>query len=136
MFQTMCLSVRAKVRSGQQVYAEGASLVVMGSVNVGAEVLADGDIHVYGSLKGRAVAGLSGEGDARLFVMQFDPVLVGIGDAFVAPDDCPALQPLMGRSVCVSRLKESENKSAVNELNRVVVDCGDGKYLVVTPLVL
>lgn len=58
--------VHGTVRSGQQVYAEGRSLVVLGGVNEGAEIMADGDIHVYGRLQGRAVAGLSGDRSAKV----------------------------------------------------------------------
>lgn len=58
--------VHGTVRSGQQVYAEGKSLVILGGVNEGAEVMADGDIHVYGRLQGRAVAGLSGDRSAKV----------------------------------------------------------------------
>lgn len=58
--------VHGTVRSGQQVYAEGRSLVILGGVNEGAEVMADGDIHVYGRLQGRAVAGLSGDRSAKV----------------------------------------------------------------------
>ena len=54
------------VRSGQQVYAENTSLVVFGNVSSGAEVLADGDVHIYGRLQGRALAGLSGNRGAKV----------------------------------------------------------------------
>eukprot|EP01041_Mallomonas_annulata_P008293 gene8293-17054_t len=126
------------VRSGQQIYAEGSSLIVIGSVHSGAEVLADGDVHVYGRLDGRAVAGLSGE-DARIFATVFDPLLVGVGDAFVVPVDRPEVAGVLGRSVCVSRVngRSSEGgRGSDDTTGRVVVNCGEGKKLIITPLLL
>ena len=77
------------VRSGQQVYAQGRDLVVMGSANTGSELMADGDIHVYGKLRGKALAGLAGNTNARIFSMAFDPELVAIGDLYVMSADLP-----------------------------------------------
>lgn len=71
------------MRSGQQVYAEGRALVVVGAVNGGGEVLADGDVHVYGPLRGRAVAGLGGAASARVFATSFSASLVGVADCFI-----------------------------------------------------
>jgi len=59
------------VRTGQQVYAQGGDLVVMASVNAGAEIAADGDIHVYGALRGRALAGARGDTKACIFAHAF-----------------------------------------------------------------
>ena len=75
------------VRSGQQVYAEGRSLIVIGSVNSGGELMADGDIHVYGKLEGRAICGLSGCKSASIFTQNFDASLVGVGNTFIMCDD-------------------------------------------------
>lgn len=58
--------VLGSLRSGQQHYAQGKSLVILGNVNQGAEVMADGDIHIHGSLKGRAMAGVQGNPDAKI----------------------------------------------------------------------
>ncbi len=70
--------VTQAVRAGQRIYAQGSDLIVMGAVNAGAEVLADGNIHVYGALRGRAVAGASEDAEARVFAQHFDPELVAI----------------------------------------------------------
>jgi septum site-determining protein MinC len=70
--------VSQNIRAGQRVYAEGSDLVIIGSVNAGAEVLADGNIHIYGALRGRALAGASEDGEARIFAQNFDPELVAI----------------------------------------------------------
>ncbi|WP_372740645.1 septum site-determining protein MinC [Neptunomonas sp.] len=74
------------VRSGQQVYAEGADLILMAAVSEGAEVLADGHIHVYGPLRGRALAGVQGDTDARIFCRQMEAELVSIAGYFILND--------------------------------------------------
>jgi len=71
------------VRSGQQVYAEGADLIVLSQVSEGAEVLADGNIHVYGALRGRALAGVYGDTEARIFCQQMDAELVSVAGNFL-----------------------------------------------------
>ncbi|BFT31338.1 septum site-determining protein MinC [Alteromonas sp. D210916BOD_24] len=71
------------VRSGQQVYAEGSDLVVTASVSEGAELLADGNIHVYGTLRGRALAGVKGNAGARVFCQSLDAELVSIAGQFI-----------------------------------------------------
>ena len=70
------------VRTGQQIYARGGDLVVLDSVAAGAELLADGSIHVYGPLRGRAHAGVSGEVSARIFAHAMDPQLVSIAGIY------------------------------------------------------
>ena len=70
--------VTEPVRSGQRIYAQDADLIITATVNPGAEVVADGNIHVYGALRGRAVAGASDDATARIFAMNFDPELVAI----------------------------------------------------------
>lgn len=70
------------VRSGQQVYAEGADLVVLGAISAGAEVIADGSIHVYGALRGRALAGARGDESARIFCQSLEPELVSIAGCY------------------------------------------------------
>ena len=70
--------VTEPVRSGQRIYAQGADLIITATVNPGAEVVADGNIHVYGALRGRAVAGASDDATARIFALNFDPELVAI----------------------------------------------------------
>lgn len=67
------------VRSGQRIYAAGGDLIVMAQVSPGAEIMADGNIHVYGSLKGRALAGVQGNLDARIFCTDLQAQLVAIG---------------------------------------------------------
>ncbi|MFN7855765.1 MAG: septum site-determining protein MinC [Acidovorax sp.] len=70
------------LRSGQQVYARGADLVVMAMVSFGAEVIADGHIHVYAPLRGRAIAGARGNAEARIFSTCLEPQLVSIAGIY------------------------------------------------------
>jgi septum site-determining protein MinC len=70
------------LRSGQQVYAKGRDLIVMGNVNAGAEVIADGHIHVYGMLRGKAIAGARGNGDAQIFAQVMEPELISIAGVY------------------------------------------------------
>lgn len=70
------------LRSGQQIYARGADLVLLGAVSPGAEVIADGSIHCYGPLRGRAIAGAQGDTGARIFATHFGPELVSIAGTF------------------------------------------------------
>ena len=78
------------VRSGQRVYAQGGDLIVLASVSTGAEILADGHIHVYGTLRGRALAGAAGNESARIFCHDLQADLVAIAGYYVINDDLPA----------------------------------------------
>jgi len=69
---------RGQVRSGQQLYAKGQNLVIIGSVSAGAEVIADGNIHVYGALRGRAIAGAKGHHKAQIYCQNLEAELVSI----------------------------------------------------------
>jgi septum site-determining protein MinC len=71
------------VRSGQQVFAPHGDLVILSSVNAGAEVLAAGNIHIYGVLRGRALAGINGDTSARIFSLQCNPELVAVAGEYV-----------------------------------------------------
>lgn len=76
------LFVDRMLRSGQQVYARDANLVIIGGVNAGAEIIADGSIHCYGPLLGRAIAGAQGDEQARILATHFGPELVSIAGTF------------------------------------------------------
>ncbi|HVY37191.1 MAG TPA: septum site-determining protein MinC, partial [Polyangia bacterium] len=84
------LVIRQPVRSGQVVYADGRDLIVLASVNPGAQLLADGNIHIYGALRGRAVAGAQGYRDAQVFCLALDAALVGVDAGYLLNDDIPA----------------------------------------------
>lgn len=79
---TGALLVDRPLRSGQQVYARGRDLVVLAMVNAGAEVIADGHIHVYAPLRGRAIAGARGNAEARIFALSMEPELVAIAGLY------------------------------------------------------
>ena len=76
------LVVDKPLRSGQRVYARGGDLVVLAVVSFGAEVIADGNIHVYAPLRGRAIAGARGNTDARIFSTCLEPQLVSIAGIY------------------------------------------------------
>ncbi|HEX2604909.1 MAG TPA: septum site-determining protein MinC [Oxalicibacterium sp.] len=70
------------VRAGQRIYARGADLIITAAVNNGAEVIADGSIHVYAPLRGRALAGANGDTDARIFTLSMEAELVSIAGMY------------------------------------------------------
>ena len=80
------------VRSGTQIYARGTDLVVTASVSPGAELVADGNIHVYGPLRGRALAGASGDTGARIFCSRLEAELVSIAGRYLVSEQFPAEQ--------------------------------------------
>ncbi|MES1172057.1 MAG: septum site-determining protein MinC [Bacteroidota bacterium] len=81
--------VRQPVRGGQVIYAQRADLVVLAPVNPGAEVIADGHVHIYSSLRGKAVAGAQGYADARIFCQRLEAELVAVAGAYLMADDIP-----------------------------------------------
>jgi len=83
------LVIQEPVRSGQVIYAEGRDLIVVAPVHSGAQLLADGNIHVYGALKGRAVAGARGARDVQVFCLALEAELVGVDTGYVTSDDIP-----------------------------------------------
>lgn len=76
------LVIDRPLRSGQQVYARGRDLVVLAMVNAGAEVIADGHIHVYAPLRGKAMAGARGNTDARIFSLALEAELLSIAGVY------------------------------------------------------
>ncbi|MDC0611554.1 septum site-determining protein MinC [Vibrio sp.] len=78
--------VTTPIRSGQQIYAKDCDLVVMNNVSAGAEVIADGSIHIYGSLRGRAIAGASGLQEARIYCHDLQAELVSIAGNYWLSD--------------------------------------------------
>jgi septum site-determining protein MinC len=78
--------VTEPVRSGTQIYAKGGDLVVVAPVSPGAELIADGHIHVYGALRGRAIAGAGGDRDARIFAQRFAPELISVAGRYIVSE--------------------------------------------------
>lgn len=89
----------APIRSGQQLYADQRDLTVLSAVGAGAEVIADGSIHIYGALRGRALAGAQGFEQARIFCREFHAELVAIAGHYKVSEDIPAA--LLGKPVQV-----------------------------------
>ena len=85
------------VRSGQRVYARNRDLIVSAPVGAGAEVMADGCVHIYGSLRGRALAGARGDVNARVFCQEFNAELVSIAGVFRVFETIPP--DLVGKPV-------------------------------------
>lgn len=110
------LVVDKPLRSGQQVYARGRDLVVLSMVNPGAEVIADGSIHVYAPLRGKAIAGARGNSDARIFSLALDAELLSIAGVY-RTSDTPLSADVKGQPAQV----------------RLVAN-DDGDKLVITPM--
>lgn len=94
------LVIDKPLRSGQQVYARGRDLVVMAMVNPGAEVIADGHIHVYAPLRGKAIAGARGNGDARIFALSMAPELISIAGIYRTSEN-PLPEAVQGKAAQV-----------------------------------
>ena len=82
--------ITTPVRSGQQIYARNGDLVVMSSVSAGAEVIADGNIHIYGMMRGRALAGVSGDEQSQIFCTHLAAELISIAGRYRLSDQIPA----------------------------------------------
>jgi septum site-determining protein MinC len=83
--------VAQPIRSGQRIYARGGDLIVLAAVNAGAEVMADGNIHIYAPLRGRALAGVKGDQSARIFCHSMEAELIAIAGAYrVFEDQVPS----------------------------------------------
>ncbi|QMV13986.1 septum site-determining protein MinC [Vibrio spartinae] len=79
-------TITTPIRSGQQVYAKNSDLVILNHVSAGAEVIADGSIHIYGSLRGRAIAGASGQQQAKIFCHDLQAELISIAGNYWLSD--------------------------------------------------
>jgi len=111
---TGALVIDKPLRSGQQVYARGRDLVMLAMVNPGAEVIADGHIHVYAPLRGRAIAGARGNVDARIFTLGMEPELISIAGLY-RTGETPQLAAIRGKPTQVRLVSDAEG-------NRLVFD--------------
>ena len=89
------------LRSGQQFYAKGRDLIVLAMVNPGAEVIADGHIHIYAPLRGKAIAGARGQSDARIFALAMEPELISIAGVYRTSEN-PLAADVWGKPAQVS----------------------------------
>ncbi len=106
------LVVDKPLRSGQQVYARGRDLVVLAPVNPGAEVIADGHIHVYAPLRGKAIAGARGFDEARIFSLAMAPELVSIAGVY-RTSEVPLPAALQGKPAQVRLQRTPEGEKLV-----------------------
>ena len=102
----------APVRSGQQIYADNRDLTVLTSVGAGAEVLADGSVHIYGALRGRALAGAQGNEKARIFCREFHAELVAVAGHYKVLEEIP--KELRGKAVQIWLENEQLNIAALD----------------------
>ena len=102
------------VRSGQKIYARGADLVVMAMVNPGAEVVADGNIHVYAPLRGKAMAGARGNVSARIFSLCLEPELVSIAGVY-RTSETPLSKEVAGKAAQVRLCNEDGKEKLLIE---------------------
>jgi len=97
------------LRSGQKIYARGADLVVLAMVNQGAEVVADGNIHVYAPLRGKAMAGASGNTNARIFSLCLEPELISIAGVYRTSEN-PLADDVRGKPAQVRLSNDGQEK--------------------------
>ena len=83
------LIMEGPIRSGVQIYAKGRDLIVIGQVSQGAEIMADGHVHVYGRCRGRVAAGVDGQVSAEIFCLTFEPELVSLAGTYCGSDQIP-----------------------------------------------
>jgi septum site-determining protein MinC len=104
------------LRSGQKIYARGCDLVVLAMVNQGAEVVADGNIHVYAPLRGKALAGARGNTHARIFSLCLEPELISIAGVYRTSEN--ALAPdVHGKAAQVRLSNDGQDKLIIEALN-------------------
>ena len=96
------LVVDKPLRSGQHVYAKGRDLVVLAMVNPGAEIMADGHIHVYAPLRGKAIAGARGDEQARIFTSSLEAELLSIAGTYRTSGDAPLPADVAGKPTQIS----------------------------------
>ena len=90
------------LRSGQHVYAKGRDLIVLAMVNPGAEIMADGHIHVYAPLRGKAIAGARGDEQARIFTSCLEAELISIAGTYRTSGDAPLPADVAGKAAQIS----------------------------------
>ena len=106
------LVIDKPLRSGQQIYARGRDLVVLAMVNAGAEVIADGHIHVYAPLRGKAMAGARGNVDARIFALELNAELLSIAGVYRTSEH-PLPENVFGKPTQVRLLATADGDKLV-----------------------
>ena len=112
---TGTMVVDKPLRSGQKIYARGADLVILAMVNQGAEVVADGNIHVYAPLRGKAMAGASGNIHARIFSTCLEPELISIAGIYRTSEK-PLADDVRGKAAQVRLSNDGQDKLLIEAL--------------------
>ena len=110
------LVIDKPVRSGQKIYARDADLVVLAMVNQGGEVVADGNIHVYAPLRGKAMAGASGNTQARIFSICLEPELISIAGVYRTSEN-PLAADIQGKAAQVRLSDDGQERLLFEALN-------------------
>ena len=92
-------TIEQNIRSGQQIYVKGADLIIRGTVGAGAEVIADGNIHIYGALRGKAIAGAGGDASKKIYCYNMQPELISIAGNYWLSDNLQG--DYWGKPVCI-----------------------------------
>ena len=114
--ETGALIIDRPLRGGQQVYARGRDVIVMSMVNAGAEVIADGSIHVYAPLRGKAIAGARGNTEARIVSLCLEPELLSIAGVY-RTSDVPLPAEILGKPTQVRLVGGSEGKLVMDPID-------------------
>lgn len=104
------------VRSGQKIYAKGCDLVVLAMVNAGSEVVADGNIHVYAPLRGKAFAGAKGNTESRIFSLCMEPELISIAGVYRTSEN-PLSPAVLGKAAQVRLSDDGQERMIIEALN-------------------
>ena len=115
-FAPTTMVIDKPLRSGQKVYARGCDLVVLAMVNQGAEVVADGNIHVYAPLRGKAMAGATGNTNARIFSLCLEPELISIAGIY-RTSESPLSPEVHGKPAQVRLSNDGQDKLLFEALN-------------------
>jgi septum site-determining protein MinC len=113
----LTMVVDKPLRSGQKIYARGADLIVLAMVNQGAEVVADGNIHVYAPLRGKAMAGARGNTAARIFSTCLEPELVSIAGVYRTSEN-PLPDEVHGKAAQIRLSNDGKDKLLIEALSK------------------
>ncbi len=116
VFANTTMVVDKPLRSGQKVYAKGCDLIVLAMVNQGAEVVADGNIHVYAPLRGKAMAGATGNTNARIFSLCMEPELISIAGIY-RTSESPLSPEVQGKPAQVRLSNDGQDRLLFEALN-------------------
>lgn len=116
VFSSHPMVIDKPLRSGQKVYAKGCDLIVLAMVNQGAEVVADGNIHVYAPLRGKAMAGATGNTEARIFSLCLEPELISIAGIY-RTSESPLPPDVQGKPAQVRLSLDGQDRLLFEALN-------------------